>query len=897
MWAQQQQQDESQASSSAPAHQLETVKVTGAAEEEKKAIGNTTGASKKDIERRNASHMTDLIQQISGMSMNSLYANPEVSVGVQGIAGHGRVSQQLEGISQNFHAFTRDIGQTGSIFVEPQFLGGIEVTRGGGTGTSALGSLGSSVNFRYLDLNDILRPGKDFGGMVRLRTGFSQYRNGEKPSGSAFLGGRTERWEWMVGYAHSENDTYRIGRNSSKSDMMRDAYAKNMTFKGNFHDAYQGVTCRYCAGGIGGMGSAIGDHKFTGPQRDWLTEAARDPLPGSQKKTDAQMLRLRHYFDDPYNQRLELFATASSAKYETDQQPAIYVPLAGEADSRSRWYDYPWSVRAELESQVISLKYAGNFSDYINSDVQVYYEDQDRKQRWKGYPGTYSMGQDLHYFTDVGSKGIKLSNASHFDAAWVGPLRLDAELDLRREDKKVDSLSDSEFYQQHMHSIGLTHYKSPVWDPDSKTNMLGLALALSTEGDGPWQASAGVGYQRVKLDVLNPRFYSGNVKKSGLMYGAGYWRQQYIAQGIPRRQALQMAIKKAAEQAAEFYIEPGALTNDRLVEDEQNHEWNLKSAHFALQYTRPGTGLTTYASASYSERAPTSNEMYMGGPWLKTGFASNPDLKPEKNLSLQLGVNYAREDWLASKDRFNVGVNYYHNHIRNYIAYGPIVRPNMVGDGTYLGGLVASINNLNAFVRHGLELNLSYSQPLFQVLANFTLPLRHDNKICSYESPSGDSYHVIYNPDGSTEFIPYGSKGDRNCYSSWNWMEVGNIGPIRGSLTAAVTPMQGRLEVGATMHFRGKQRAVFWYDPDLASNRIVQQRSTETLPDHADFITASIWPKMLKFDLFANYRVNDQLKVGVYLANLTDQMDATTTTFGYNFYPGRTLTANLEYRF
>ena len=158
---------------------LDTVTVTGTAEEQEKKIGNTTGASKEDVERRGASHMSDLIDQISGTSVNSLYARPEISVGVQGIAGHGRVSQSLEGINQNFHAFTRDIGQTGSIFIDPQFLKSIEVTRGGSSGTGALGSLGSSADFKYLDLEDILRPGKDFGGMVRGSTGFSKYSNGQ----------------------------------------------------------------------------------------------------------------------------------------------------------------------------------------------------------------------------------------------------------------------------------------------------------------------------------------------------------------------------------------------------------------------------------------------------------------------------------------------------------------------------------------------------------------------------------------------------------------------------------------------------------------------------------------------------------------------------------------------
>jgi len=122
------------------------------------------------------------------------------------------------------------MGQTGSIFVDPQFLKGIDVSRGGSTGTGTLGSLGSSVDFQYLDVDDILRPGKNLGGMVRGSVGLGEYRNGQKPSGSFFLAGRDERWEWMLGAAQSKNDAYRIGRRFNQRRMMRDASAGNTFF-------------------------------------------------------------------------------------------------------------------------------------------------------------------------------------------------------------------------------------------------------------------------------------------------------------------------------------------------------------------------------------------------------------------------------------------------------------------------------------------------------------------------------------------------------------------------------------------------------------------------------------------------------------------------------------------
>ena len=107
------------------------------------------------------------------------------------------------------------------------------------------------------------------------------------------------------------------------------------------------------------------------------------------------------------------------------------------------------------------------------------------------------------------------------------------------------------------------------------------------------------------------------------------------------------------------------------------------------------------------------------------------------------------------------------------------------------------------------------------------------------------------------------------------------------------------MEVGSTLHFRGKQRASYYYVENYQSSGITHpgNHSSAALPNGNGWIDAYLWPKTLKVDLFFNYRFNDQLKVGVYLANITNEFDGTPTSLGYNFYPGRTFTANLEYRF
>jgi heme acquisition protein HasR len=725
----------------------------------------------------------------------------------------------------------------------------------------------------------------------------------------------------MLGAASSENDPYRIGKNISDRDLMNDAQALNMRFahdrafnvKVNAIDLHD--NCRYYQvvgrDWTGGQNCA-----FNKKQAQWLKEAAQKPLLGTQKQNESQMLRLRHYLNDAYDQRLELFATSSRASYETDQQPAVWVPLATNpndpndkyyTEGEAHWHDYPWSVRAELESRVIGLKYSGAFSQWINPEVQIYHEDQDRKQRWIGATDGKSANQPLHYFADVASSGLKLSNASHFETALTGALRLDVGLELRRADKKVDSLTEGQYWAWWMIESGVSDDAKPmIFDPDSRAKTAGFSLALSTEGNGPWQASAGVGIQRHRLDVLNPTFEAGNVKQAGTLYGVSYYfNQYYTVQKIrPRALAEQMAREAGTEANAEYLIDPsGGVTTVRRIEGKQKHQWDLKSANFALQYTPPSSGLTTYGSVGYSERAPTSNEMYMWGDLYKGYFNANPDLKPEKNLSFQLGVNYQRANWLMSSDAINVGIGFYRNRIRDYLLYGNIVGANEAIDLSFKGKKHTTqnttVNNLEPFIRQGVELNLGYHQPLFYVRGNLTLPIRHDNKICYWQSPSGRTYYY-QTTGGVTTFIPFEGKGEKICASSWNWAEAGAIEPIRGSLTAALTPLGGKLELGGTLHYRGKQRAAYWYDKSKQSSTDLQnqqQYSQEGVPDKDKFIEIYLWPKVIKLDLFASYRLSEQLRLSLYLANVTDKMDATTTSFGYNFYPGRTLTATLEYRF
>jgi acyl-CoA synthetase (AMP-forming)/AMP-acid ligase II len=128
-----------------------------------------------------------------------------------------------------------------------------------------------------------------------------------------------------------------------------------------------GVACLAAAPALGGQ-HVLAQEASPPSSEQEIQESRQEPqetsptddaaVTGTQKETDSQMLRVRHYLNDTYDQSLELFATASHAKFETDMQPQVWIPANG---GDAYWKKKNWSVGAELDNQVISLGYKAAF--------------------------------------------------------------------------------------------------------------------------------------------------------------------------------------------------------------------------------------------------------------------------------------------------------------------------------------------------------------------------------------------------------------------------------------------------------------------------------------------------------------------------------------------------------
>ena len=87
--------------------------------------------------------------------------------------------------------FNFDQGHRGRFFIDPEAIERIEVIRGGGSTLYGSGAMGGIISIETRDVDDMLAPGRSFGG--RLRSGWSS--NGETGQASATLYGRAGRFD------------------------------------------------------------------------------------------------------------------------------------------------------------------------------------------------------------------------------------------------------------------------------------------------------------------------------------------------------------------------------------------------------------------------------------------------------------------------------------------------------------------------------------------------------------------------------------------------------------------------------------------------------------------------------------------------------------------------------
>jgi len=132
--------------------------------------GSSAHISAEQMERFPLSAPGDLLRSTPGVMATANRAGTKLDVNIRGLQGMNRVGITLDGAMQSLSTYRGYQGAGSRVYVDPELIGGIDITKGPGDGSQAPGSIGGTVAMRTLNADDILLPGNEFGGRLRLST-------------------------------------------------------------------------------------------------------------------------------------------------------------------------------------------------------------------------------------------------------------------------------------------------------------------------------------------------------------------------------------------------------------------------------------------------------------------------------------------------------------------------------------------------------------------------------------------------------------------------------------------------------------------------------------------------------------------------------------------------------
>lgn len=144
-------------------------------------VRSHTTVTSKELERRQSDNVFNVLQDIPGVSINGGPLASGMKFNIRGFSDTEDVLIKLDGAVRNFEKYRFGSG----VFVEPELLKAIEVTRGPAGALQGSGAIGGVVEMRTKDAVDLLAPGERAGG--RVKGGWSG--NNDEKLGSASVYG------------------------------------------------------------------------------------------------------------------------------------------------------------------------------------------------------------------------------------------------------------------------------------------------------------------------------------------------------------------------------------------------------------------------------------------------------------------------------------------------------------------------------------------------------------------------------------------------------------------------------------------------------------------------------------------------------------------------------------
>lgn len=167
--------------------------------------------SREAIENNPTRNARDLLDNVAGVYANRSEAqNPGISVNIRGLQDQDRIATMIDGARQSFQRSAH--GATQRTYVDTAFIRAVDIEKSTTSGVGSAGALGGSVNFRTLLAEDLIAPGKQYGGQVNFTTGTNQFNFNGSTAAAVRL---SDRVSILGGISYKNIGAYDIGKNGT----------------------------------------------------------------------------------------------------------------------------------------------------------------------------------------------------------------------------------------------------------------------------------------------------------------------------------------------------------------------------------------------------------------------------------------------------------------------------------------------------------------------------------------------------------------------------------------------------------------------------------------------------------------------------------------------------------
>ncbi|MBX8812625.1 TonB-dependent receptor [Ochrobactrum sp. MR34] len=593
---------------------LNTITVTNggsiaAAEAPYHTAAPTSYISEQTIERFRGASPADIFRGTPGvMSGEARNGAGAIDVNIRGMQGMGRVATTIDGAENAINVYQGYQGISNRTFVDPDFLGGIDIQKGSDAASSGIAG---TVAMRTIEAGDIVKEGNRFG--LRVKGGFGT--NSSKPEEGNVAGYEIINSGYPGDLQPEFDHLYVPSVKSSDGTMNRPAFLKPTNGSGSIVAAMQDENIELLAGyayrergnyhagkngpaadiaNLGGMSVCSFLCNLPNPEYRWYPQYIENTglanyRPGeqvlnTQLKTESLLLKGKVMFGDGHSIQLGYTGFESKAgtfkanALSTLGQQARQQRLTTDIEAHTGTFKYRWDPE---ENDLINLK-ANLWGTKLKQRNPVDWLPANAPVDFKSGPDLWTWGGDI-------------SNRSQFTTAY-GDFDMTYGASYKEEDTK----------------------------PTAGTRKWDTFLDLR---DGTRKEAAA--YIKTSYKPVDWLTVNGGLRYSH-MWSRDRSRTKYVHPD--------MVYGKARFKQGGFSPSLGVTIE-------------------------PFDGAQFYTNYSSTLRAPSIMEAVSA-----FNMTVNEDAKAERSNNWEIGANFIQDDLIADTDRAMLKLGYFNWDVKDYIA-------------------------------------------------------------------------------------------------------------------------------------------------------------------------------------------------------------------------------------